>query len=103
MLYLPDAEEEGRESEEDQEEEGEEDGVEGHQLPHLPPRGVDDAAPAAAHVDALGKCKGDRSEFAVRRRKHILHCNKNPNYLLLEKELHDLSPAAPAAAHVDAL
>jgi hypothetical protein len=23
------------------------------------------AAPAAAHVDALGKCKGDRSEFAI--------------------------------------
>ncbi len=55
MQYLPDAEEEGREGEEDQEEEGEEDGVQGHQLPHLPPRGVDDAPPAAAHVDALGK------------------------------------------------
>jgi hypothetical protein len=53
MPYLPDAEEEGREGEYDQEEEREEDGVQGHQLPHLPPRGVDDAAPAAAHVDAL--------------------------------------------------
>ena len=35
--------------------------------------------------------------------KNVLHCNGNPIYLLLKKELRGLSPAAPAAAHVDAL
>ncbi len=31
--------------------------------------------------------------------KMSVHCNENPIYLLLEKELRGLSPAAPAAAH----
>ncbi len=60
-------------------------------------------------IDALGQCSGDRSEFASeelehvneRGMKNVLHCNKNPIYLLLEKELRGLSPAAPAAAHVN--
>jgi hypothetical protein len=33
--------------------------------------------------------------------KNVLHCNENPIYLLLEKELRGLSPAAPAAALVN--
>jgi hypothetical protein len=57
----------------------------------------------------FGQCNGDRSEFSLRGLEHVnergmknvLHCNKNPIYLFLEKELLGFSPAAPAAAHIN--
>ena len=51
--YLPYPHNEQRQCEYDEYEEYEEDGVEGDQLPHLPPRGVDGAASGSSRVDIL--------------------------------------------------